>query len=73
MIDSLILPWSAASADSSEGGTVQNALIEPRAQSLNAAGTKPTQLGRANDAGCRPLFFPNIPKGIPYLASLSLN
>lgn len=34
VIDLLILPWSAASADSSGGGTVQNALIEPHAQSL---------------------------------------
>lgn len=57
VIDLLIPPWSAACADSSGGGTVLNALIEPNARSLNAAGTKPTQLGRTNDVGYHPLFL----------------
>lgn len=57
VIDLLIPPWSAACADSSGGGTVLKALIEPNAQSLNAAGAKPTQLGRTNDVGYRLLFL----------------
>lgn len=57
MIDLLIPSWSTGCADSSGGGTVLNALIEPNAQSLNAAGTKPTQLVRTNDVGYRLLFF----------------
>lgn len=57
VIDLLIPPWSAACADSSGGATVLDPLIELNAQGLNAAGTKPTQLGRTNDAGYRPLFL----------------
>lgn len=57
VIDSLIPPWSAACADSCGGGTVFKALIEPNAQSLNAAGTKSTQLGRTNDVAYRSLFL----------------
>lgn len=57
VFDLLIPPWSAACTDSSGGGTVLNALIEADAQSLNAAGTKPTQLGRTNGVGYRTLFL----------------
>lgn len=57
LIDLLIPPWSSVCADSSGGGTVLNALIELNAQSLNAAGTKPTQLGRTNDVGYHPLLL----------------
>ena len=57
VIDLLIPSWSAGCADSSGGGTVLNALIEPNAHSFDAAGTKPTQLGRTNDVGYCLLFL----------------
>lgn len=50
-------PWSATCADSSGVRTVPSALIEPNAASFNAAGTKPTQLVRANDVRYYPLFL----------------
>lgn len=57
VIDLLIPSWSAVYTDSSGGGTMLNALIEPNAQSLNVAGTKLTQLGRTNEVGYHPLFL----------------
>lgn len=48
-------------------------LIEAKARSLNAAGTKLKQLRRTNDGRVSPIISLNNPQGFPCAVPLSLN
>lgn len=52
---------------------VLDALIEAKARSLNAEGTKLKQLRRPNDGGVSPIISLNNPRGFPCVVPLSLN